>query len=416
MRSWDSLGRVPATLMALGLLGGCGGGASATPPPGGTASAPAGTATSSTAPGTSTAQGPSTGAFAYVVNANGGGPGTVSQYAIGPTGALTPLPVPFVPAGGNNSQLIAVNRAGRFAYVSNVSSNTVSQFAIDPATGALTPLSPATISMGPGPGIYYPWSIVVHPSGKWAYVSVGQRHYVSEYAIGADGTLSPMNPPTIAAGGYPDTVAIDPSGKHAYVSDGRENAVYQYSIDQASGALMPMTPPTVPAAGSSGQENAWFVAVDPTGRFAYVTNYFDGTVSQYRVDGTSGALSPMSPATVSTGGKYAQTIAFDPAGKHAYVTIFGATPETTVAQFTIDQANGTLSPMSPPAVASGGAGAAFITVDASGKYAYATSGSTGWGSTTVAQYSIGPDGALTLMTPPKVTTGDTPWAVITVHP
>ena len=156
-------------------------------------------------------------------------------YAIGQNGALTPLSVPTVATGGNNSQLIAVDPKSRYAYVSNVSSDTVAQFSIDPATGALAPLSPATVSMGSDTGVYYPWSIAVHPSGKWAYVSLGQRGRVNEYAIGSDGTLSPMNPPSVPAGGYPDTIALDPSGKHAYVSDGRENDVYQYTIDQASG-------------------------------------------------------------------------------------------------------------------------------------------------------------------------------------
>ena len=403
---------MPVALLVIGLLGGCGSGASPTPPsPGGTASAPAQSPSGASTPAPVTG---STLGFAYVVNANGGGPGTVSQYAIGADGALTPLSVPKVSTGGNNAQLIAVDPTAPYAYVSNVSSNTVAQFSIDPATGALAPLSPATISMGPGPGIYYPWSIVVHPSGKWAYVSLMQRGKVNQYAIGADGTLSPMDPPSVPAGNYPNTVALDPSGKHAYVADGRENVVYQYTVDQASGALAPMTPATVPAGGSSGQENAWFVKVDPTGRFAYVTNYFNGTVSQYTINQASGALTPMTPATVKTGGTDAEVIAFDPAGKFAYVTIVGKTAATAVAEFTIDQANGTLSPMSQPTVGAGGAGAAFITVDAAGKHAYAASGDTGWGSTTVAQYDIGPDGALTLMSPATVKTGDSPWGVVTV--
>lgn len=401
---------MPVALMVIVLLSGCGGGAGTTPPPsGGTSSAPNSGGPSS-APATVSAQG-----FAYVVNANGGGPGTVSQYAIGQNGALTPLSVPKVATGGNNSQLIAIDPTSRHAYVSNVSSNTVTQFSIDPATGALTPLSPPTVSMGSDPSVYYPWSIVVHPSGKWAYVSLLEKGMVNEYTIGSDGTLSPMNPPSVPAGGYPCAIALDPSGKHAYVSDGRENDVHQYDIDQTSGAMSPMTPATVPAGGSSGKENAWFIKVDPTGRFAYVTNYYDGTVSQYGIDPTSGALSPMTPATVATDGSYAEAIAFDPSGKYAYVTIVGATSQTAVEQFKIDQTNGTLSPMSPATVAAGGAGAAFITVDASGKYAYATSGDTGWGSTTVAQYEVGPDGALTLMSPPKVSTGQSPWGVATVH-
>ena len=56
----------------------------------------------------------------------------------------------------------------------------------------------------------------------------------------------------------------------------------------------------------------------------------------------------------------------------------------------------------------------MITVDAAGRHAYATSGDTGWGSTTVAQYDIGGDGALTLMSPATVTTGGSPWGIVTV--
>jgi len=39
--------------------------------------------------------------------------------------------------------------------------------------------------------------------------------------------------------------------------------------------------------------------VDPTGRYAYVTN-LGGNVSQYTA-GVNGALTPMSPATVAAG-------------------------------------------------------------------------------------------------------------------
>jgi len=42
------------------------------------------------------------------------------------------------------------------------------------------------------------------------------------------------------------------------------------------------------------------VTVDPTGKFAYVANSGDNTVSQYGV-GADGALTPMASATVVTG-------------------------------------------------------------------------------------------------------------------
>ncbi len=353
------------------------------------------------------------GGHAYVANQNGGSAGSVSQYTIGPNGALTPMFAPTVATAGNNSQQVAVDPTGKHAYVSNVSSNTVSQFTIG-EDGALAPMSTPTISMGPGPGIYYPLSIAVHPSGKWAYIAINQRSSVNQYTIGSDGSLSPMTPASVPAGTYPTTVTVDPSGKYAYLSNGRDNTVSQYTIDQATGALSPMTPPTVAAAGTSGKENAWFFEVEPKGKYAYVTNYFDGTISQYNINQTNGTLSAMTPATVATGGTYAGSIAVDPSGKYAYVTILGATAATAVAQFDIDQTNGTLSPMTPPTVSAGGAAAAFITVEASGKYAYATSGDTGWGSATVAQYAIGADGALTLMSNPTVPSGYGPTGIITV--
>ncbi len=46
------------------------------------------------------------------------------------------------------------------------------------------------------------------------------------------------------------------------------------------------------------------IAVDPSGKYAYIANYgynsINSTVSQYTI-GTNGDLTPMSPATVSAG-------------------------------------------------------------------------------------------------------------------
>lgn len=345
--------------------------------------------------------------YAYVVNQNGGSAGTISQYTIGPNGALTPMFTPTAATGGSNSQQIAADPAGQYVYVSNVSSDTVSQFTIG-AHGALAPMSTPTISMGPGPGIYYPLSIAVHPTGMWAYVSINQRHATYQYTIGAGGALSPMTPPSAPGLDYPNGVAIDPSGKYAYVANGRANNVSQYTIDQTTGALSPMTPATAPAGGRSGFENAWFVAVEPKGKYAYVTNYFDGSVSQYDINQTNGTLSAMTPAMVTTAGTYATTIAIDPLGKYAYVANPLGTGSNSVVQFNIGPTDGKLSPMTPPTVSAGGAGAASITIDPTGKFAYATT------TNSVAQYAIGADGTLTLMANPTVHAGIEPNGITTV--
>jgi 6-phosphogluconolactonase (cycloisomerase 2 family) len=349
------------------------------------------------------------GGNAYVVNQTSGAAASISQYTIGPNGALTPMLTPTVATGGVNSQLITADPQGKYVYVSNVSSNTVSQFTIG-ADGSLTPMTPPTVLMGTGAGIlYYPFSITVHPSGKWAYVANNQKGNVNQYTIGPNGTLTPMTVPAVAAGAYPDSITVAPSGKWAYVANGDANTVSQYTIDQTTGALTPMASPTVP----SGQ-NAYTITIDPQSKYAYVTSYGKGTISQYNIDQSTGALTPMSVPTVASGGSTAISITIPPQGKFAYVSILTSTPNAVIAQFTIG-ADGALTPMSTPTVSAGGTAAVRIAVEASGKYAYATCGNSGWGSNTVAQYSIDQTtGALTLLNNATVLTGDSPNGIVTV--
>ena len=39
---------------------------------------------------------------------------------------------------------------------------------------------------------------------------------VSQYTIGADGSLTPMATPTVAAGAVPWSVTVDPNGKYVW--------------------------------------------------------------------------------------------------------------------------------------------------------------------------------------------------------
>ena len=56
---------------------------------------------------------------------------------------------------------------------------------------------------------------------------------------------------------------------------------------------------TPPAAGTGQAPTS--VAVDPSGAYAYVSNSFDATVSQYTI-GSDGRLITMTPPAVATGG------------------------------------------------------------------------------------------------------------------
>jgi YVTN family beta-propeller protein len=104
------------------------------------------------------------------------------------------------------------------------------------------------------------------------------------YAINAaTGVLTSIG--TIAAGSFPSSIAIEPSGKFAYVANSVSNDISIYSIDAATGVLTPFVTGTI-AAGLSPTS----IAIDPSGKFAYVANSGSNDVSMYSIDPASGAL------------------------------------------------------------------------------------------------------------------------------
>jgi trimeric autotransporter adhesin len=295
--------------------------------------------------------------------------GSVSQFAIGADGSLTPLSTPSVAAGGGPNG-IAANPTAPYVYVVNYNSHNVSQYSIG-VGGLLTPLG-TTPTVGTGPG---PASIALTPAGTYAYVannnypgsSVGS---VSQYSVDAAGTptagsLRPLSTPTVPAGGLPNGVVVDPSGRFVYVVNSNDNAngnsISQYTISQADGSLTAMSTPTVP----TGRQ-PWSIALDAAGHNAYVPNRTDGTVTHYAIDATSGALTlavPVAPATNPVAaGTGATSLAIDPSGGFAYVT--NRDPLTpaphTISQYSI-AANGDLTPLAPPTATAGAQPAAIIT-------------------------------------------------------
>jgi 6-phosphogluconolactonase len=230
------------------------------------------------------------GAWAYVANS---ADNTISQFSINASGALVATAIAPV-ATGIEPWNITLIPNGMYIYVANHGISppggmTISQYAVDAATGALTPLNPATLPTA----FPYPGGITVDPTSSYAYLSNINGKTVSEYGIGADGTLSSLNPASVAAGTEPVFLAFDPTGKYAYEANytvdlsSAQGTVSQYALGTA-GQLTPLAPPTVLAGIGPG----WF-AFDPFGKYAYVVNLgngtLPGTVSEYAI-GTDGAL------------------------------------------------------------------------------------------------------------------------------
>ena len=279
--------------------------------------------------------------FVYAANT---GSNDVSAYTIDPrTGALTPIAGSPFPVGseslfaGSEPLSVAVDPSGRFTYVTN-STGGVSGFMIDSSTGALT-----AIAGSPFPSGLFPASVAVDPSGKFAYVAdqFSAPNNISAYAIDpSTGVLSPVaGSPFPAQPGFPEpvSVAVVPSGRFAYVVNTGSFTVSAFTIEPSTGALTavagsPVRTGFVPAA----------VAVHPSGKFAYVANEGSGDdVSAYTIDPRTGALTAIAgspfPAPADS---IPISVAVDPSGKFAYVANFNG---ASVSVYAIDPRTGALT-------------------------------------------------------------------------
>jgi 6-phosphogluconolactonase (cycloisomerase 2 family) len=303
------------------------------------------------------------GKFAYVASAGCDAQGYVSMYTINPsTGALASIGPP-VPSQDEGTDWVVVAPSGKFAYVTSSglfdTDGSVSIYAISGTTGALT--SAGAIS-GNSPSFCCFNSIAVDPSGKFAYAANGGGGLtvISMYTInGTTGALTSQG--TIAAGGFPISVTVDPSGKFAYVANqnstfGLAGNVAMFTIDAKTGVLTSIG--TI-AAGTNPNS----VVVDPTGKFAYVVNFSSNDVSMYTINTTTGALASIGTIAAGTN---PNSLAVDPGGKFAYVTNFKS---NDVSMYTINSTTGALMPIGSIAA---GTSPTALAVHPSGKFAYVT--------------------------------------------
>jgi 6-phosphogluconolactonase len=331
--------------------------------------------------------------FAYVANFNSN---NVSGYAIDPsTGALTAIAgSPF--AAGSFPRWVAVDPSGKFVYVVNEGDKNVSGYTIDPSTGALTAIAGSSFTTGGDPR-----SMAVDPSGKFAYVAdfIGN---VLGYTINpSTGALTTIAGSPFAASVGVNSVTVDPSGMFVYAANEDDNNVFGYTINPSTGALTAIA--GSPFAAGIG---AISVAVDPSGMFAYVANAQvigqNGNVSAYTIDPSTGALTTIAGSPFAAG-QGPQSVAVDPSGKFAYVANLGG----GVSGYTIGPTTGALTPIAGSPFAAGN-GPNIGAVDPSGKFAYVTN----FSGNNVSGYTIDPStGALTAIAGSPFAAGGEPFSV-----
>jgi 6-phosphogluconolactonase len=106
---------------------------------------------------------------------------------------------------------------------------------------------------------------------------------VSAYTIDSStGALTAVSGSPFPAGTYPFSVGVAPLGKFVYVANDFSNNISAYTINMSTGALTAVSGSPFPGAGTNTTPVS--VAVDPSGKFAYVVNEGSGNVSAYAID------------------------------------------------------------------------------------------------------------------------------------
>jgi 6-phosphogluconolactonase len=322
-----------------------------------------------------------TGRFAYVANKLSN---SISAYSVSSTtGALTPVAgSPFV-SNGSQPDSVAVGPGGNFLYVANSGSNDLGLFAIS-GTGLLNPLG--TVPTGVAP-----YGIVIDPTGSYLYVSNYSSNDISAFAINAsNGGLTEISGSPFPVGVAPTSLAI--SGQFIYVANYGSRSVSVLQLNSSTGALTDVA--GSPFAAGAGPIS---IAIGSSGAFAYVANASAATISEYSIDSSSGALTPIPASPLLT---QSSPTSLAIAGGSLIAT--GVTQANNVGTFAIAGTGAlTFSAMTQT-----GASPVDLAVDPSGQFAYVVC----QGTNNVFVYSVS-GGILTPAAPVSVIAGTGPVSI-----
>ena len=282
-------------------------------------------------------------------------------------------PVTGVPAGLNATpQFLAMNPSGTSLYVGTAVDGPalILQFNVDPATGALTPKTPAFVpwpaapaAAGAGANQAIPTTIArmsVTPDGGHLYAATGQNDTgIAHFAIDATGALVSGTVVADPADTAATSVApISPEGQFLWAptSGGTTPAgrIDRFSI-AATGALTPLAP-AAPYLSNIATRDA---AVAPNGNTLYVgqdTNVGDWFVganaaltlrANHAVPGLQNAGLALSPSQAPAA---SFTAAPQPAGQATTFNAAASTdPDGTVVRYDWDFGDGSALPNGGPA-------------------------------------------------------------------
>ena len=219
---------------------------------------------------------------------------------------------------------------------------------------------------------------------EFAYVANRYSNNVSAYAINpSNGALTEVKGSPFAADYGSYAVAIDPTGRFAYIANdgtgsGDPGDISVFAINPRDGALTP-----IQGSPFSAGSNPIGIAITPNDKFAYVANYISANISIFAINPTTGGLKQLKGQRTRP---FPTAIAADPRGRFVYQTHQGFHPEYhpgRLAGYAINAVTGALMQVNGTSKAAG-LEPDSVAIDLSGKFLYVAN----WLSGTVSAYAI----------------------------
>jgi 6-phosphogluconolactonase len=324
---------------------------------------------------------------------------SIAGYKIGTNGLLTQIagsPFPTTYASG----WIVFTPSGKFAWTENYPNN-AEAFSVDTTTGVLTSLGPVALGSGTS-------DVEITPKGNFLYAANNGDSTISGFAINATtGALTAVPGSPFAGGPGCASSLIHPSGKFVY-GQNFDATISAFSINQKTGTLTPVPGSPFPGPPFAGNTN---IRATPNGLFIY-DEPDTGGITGFSVNLSTGALTQIAGSPFAPGAS-GFTALPDPGSNFLYLENYlGDAGQAPIMTFSIDPGTGALTQIgSQGLVGQTASWLAFTTGAAAVKYTPTFAYITNSGGNSITEYNIA-GGGLTQLTGSPITDTNGPQASV----
>ncbi len=187
------------------------------------------------------------------------------------------------------SSYLCLHPSGGYLY--SVAFGEIAAFTVDNRSGGLALINKQETGKGP-------CYVSVDHTGKWVFVSNYPDGFIEVFPVGADGAIEVEHQRILHTGSsvnkerqeapHPHMIMASPSNKFVIVPDLGADKIFVYRFNSGTGILVPNEPEGIKAEPGAGPRH---FAFHPDGKYGYVLNELNSTITAYHWDENAGVLS-----------------------------------------------------------------------------------------------------------------------------